>query len=39
MGARRADARLLTGFGAMAMARDQIERFRAAIDEEKSGRD
>lgn len=30
-------ARLVTGFGAMAMARDQLERFRAAIDDEQSG--
>jgi uncharacterized protein (TIGR02453 family) len=31
-------SRLLTGFGAMALARDQLERFRAAIDDEQSGR-
>lgn len=30
--------RLTTGFGAMLMARDQLERFRAAIDDEQSGR-
>ena len=30
--------RLITGFGAMLMARDQLERFRAAIDDEQSGR-
>jgi uncharacterized protein (TIGR02453 family) len=29
--------RLITGFGAMVMARDQLERFRAAIDDEQSG--
>jgi uncharacterized protein (TIGR02453 family) len=31
-------SRLVTGFGAMAMARDQLERFRIAIDDEQSGR-
>lgn len=30
--------RLTTGFGAMLMARDQLERFRGAIDNERSGR-
>lgn len=30
--------RLVTGYGAMAMAGDQIARFRAAIDDEASGR-
>ncbi len=30
--------RLTTGFGTMLMARDQLERFRAAIDDEQSGR-
>jgi uncharacterized protein (TIGR02453 family) len=32
-------SRLVTGFGAMAMARDQLERFRSAIDDEQSGQD
>jgi uncharacterized protein (DUF2461 family) len=30
--------RLITGFGAMLMARDQLERFRAALDDEQSAR-
>jgi uncharacterized protein (TIGR02453 family) len=30
--------RFVTGFGAMAMARDQLARFRTAIDDETSGR-
>lgn len=30
---------LVTGYGAMAMARDQLRRFRAAIDDEASGRE
>lgn len=30
--------RLSTGFGAMLMARDQLERFRAALDDEQTGR-
>lgn len=29
---------LVTGYGAMAMARDQLQRFRAALDSEGSGR-
>lgn len=31
-------AGLVTGFGAMAMARDQLQRFRSALDDESSGR-
>lgn len=32
-------AGLVTGYGAMAMARDQLQRFRAALDDETSGRE
>lgn len=32
-------AGIVTGYGAMAMARDQLQRFRAAIDEATSGRE